>query len=370
MPTAPPTRADIAGVASGAGLVAATYVSFLLFAQFAFLTLTKAAAPSALPAILGAQGLAGITGSVLAAVLFRPARAKALIVTGLLLGALAAALAPFAGGSSALVLLAALTGLALGAVTVTLASTLRGITGPAHLGLACGLGTGAAYALCTVPPVFEAAPTAQSWLAAAAAFGGAAVAWSLRFDPTPPRSECHLIGDIPVDAGERPGAWGLILFAFVAFDSAAFYLIQHTPVLKAAVWSDTGWLHGAVAGQVLAGVSAGLLLDRGRRATTVLAAILLLAGAVLFLARPAGWICVPYAAGVALYSTALVHYPALAARPGLAARIYAVCGWGGSAVGIGFAQGRSGLPAWLALMAAAIVLLALFLPRRTSSVEG
>ena len=85
------------------------------------------------------------------------------------------------------------------------------------------------------------------------------------------------------------------------------------------------------------------------------------AGAVL---AACTWIKAPgvgflYIAGVSAYSTALVFYPARSGRPGLAALVYAVAGWGGSALGIGLAQGRTELPAWLIIVAGAAVLLGL-----------
>jgi cytochrome c oxidase cbb3-type subunit 2 len=55
----------------------------------------------------------------------------------------------------------------------------------------------------------------------------------------------------------------------------------------------------------------------------------------------AGWL---YIASVSIYSAALVFYPAQSGRPGLAAMIYAVAGWGGSALGIGLVEGRVDLP--------------------------
>lgn len=354
---------------AGAALVAATYGYFLLFAQFAFLTLTKAAAPSALSAILAAQGLAGIAGSVLAALWFRPGRTKALLAGGFLACALAAAAAAFATATIALIFIAALTGLALGVTTVTLASALRAITGLARLGLACGLGTGSAYALCTVPTVFAAAPITQSWLAVSCALGGATIVCLADFKSPSFQSVCHLIGDKLPAAGDRPSTWVVMLFTLVAFDSAAFNIIQHAPDLKAAAWSDPGWLYAAAAGQMLAGVAAGTMLDRDRCGAVVAFALFLLAGAVLLIAQPAGWLCVPYAAGVALYSTALVHYPARAASPRLAALVYAVCGWGGSALGLGLAQGRTAVPAWWVAAVAGTAVLARMVRRPFSSIR-
>ncbi|MNC91199.1 hypothetical protein D3C83_74080 [compost metagenome] len=70
-----------------------------------------------------------------------------------------------------------------------------------------------------------------------------------------------------------------------------------------------------------------------------------------------------YAAGVSLYSTALVFYPARSGRPGLAALVFAVAGWIGSALGIGMAQHHDRIPVWF-LGVSGFVLTALFLARQ------
>jgi cytochrome c oxidase cbb3-type subunit 2 len=69
-----------------------------------------------------------------------------------------------------------------------------------------------------------------------------------------------------------------------------------------------------------------------------------------------------YAAGVSVYSAALVFYPARSGRPGLAALVFAVAGWTGSALGISMAQDLNRLPGWF-LGAVGGVLAALFFIR-------
>ena len=71
----------------------------------------------------------------------------------------------------------------------------------------------------------------------------------------------------------------------------------------------------------------------------MVAAGLLLAALILIGAGPGmfstGAFC--YTAGVSCYSTALVYYVARSGRVGVAALVYAVAGWAGSALGIGMA---------------------------------
>jgi mono/diheme cytochrome c family protein len=52
---------------------------------------------------------------------------------------------------------------------------------------------------------------------------------------------------------------------------------------------------------------------------------------------------------------ALVYAPARSGRPSAAALVYAVAGWGGSALGIGMAQDLHAVPDWFAIAAAAVV---------------
>ena len=76
-----------------------------------------------------------------------------------------------------------------------------------------------------------------------------------------------------------------------------------------------------------------------------------------------------YTAGVSVYSTALVFYPAHGQRAGLAALVYAVAGWGGSALGIGLAENRHELPVML-VGAAAVIIVACLLIRRRLQAPG
>jgi cytochrome c oxidase cbb3-type subunit 2 len=164
-----------------------------------------------------------------------------------------------------------------------------------------------------------------------------------------------------------PFALALIWFtALVWLDSAAFYIIQDSPWLKAGTWQGdlhlwrAGMLHFAVAL-----VSAWLLARRGVSLTLALA-LAALGAACLLLLDPAR---VPIAAilypiGVSLYSVALVAYPSFlmpaashAERARAAGYLYAVAGWAGSALGIGMGRNLHHVP--LAFVAAAAALFAL-----------
>lgn len=339
-----------------AGLVAATYAYFLLFAQFAFLDLAavRIGPGRDLQTVIHLQGLGGIGGSLLAALIFRPGRAGALVAVGLILAGTAAAAAPSAKTFSLLAAVAGVTGLAVGVTTVALAAQLRAWVGLSRLGLCVGLGTGLAYALCSVPAFFEAPPEHQALAAAAMALLGAALVTLVQAgtDALPPRTS--------LKSPALP--WFLVFGGLVALDSAAFYIIQNTAELKEAAWSGVVRQWGVAAVHLVAGLVAGRLLDAGRSRLLPALALAGIVGACLLLDRPAGWLSLVYASGVSLYSAALVHHPARIGRARYAAAFYVACGWVASGVGLGLAQGLQevsiGLWLPLALLAGAGIALA------------
>lgn len=332
---------------------AATYVYFLLFAQFALLALAERAGQAAhLRSVMAAMGAGGLIGAAAAARLFAAERARAQLMAGFACCAVVAPLATVAGSTAAWTAVAGAVGLGLGALTVVLAASLRAAAGGGALGRCVGVGTGAAYAFCNLPPVFAADPRAQAWIAAAAAAVGALAATRLAAP-----------GRDPLEAPSGPGLarWVVALTALVWMDSAVFYVIQRTPALRAATWEGSGTLLANAAVHLAAGVAAGWLLDRGWRYAPALAGIGLLVAASLMLAgwlpsAGAGWL---YVAGVSLYSVALVYVPAALARAGSAALVFGVAGWVGSALGIGMAQDLAQVPVWFAGAALAAVVTAL-----------
>ena len=349
--TVPPTT-SLRPLLRPVGLVAATYVFFLLFAEFALLQFCRSLGVQQNQAILGALGLGGIAGSLLAGWLYSDATRRRHLLAGFLGCGLAAAVA-FWGRPHFpwLVVSAGGTGLALGWLTVTLASALPTLVPPGRLGLACGLGTGAAYACCNLPALFAAGPSSQTLCALGAVVAGV-VLLLRRPSADFPRSEGK-------DGRGLLLALTVVIFtALVGLDSAAFHVIQTTPELKLALWTGNVALWGNAAAHFVAAVAAGLLLDCGRcRQSLAVGAALLLGACVLLAtgtAAPA-LIRLLYVAGVSVYSTALVFYPAASGRPGVAALIYAVAGWLGSALGLGLTQEMQGITLPPLLAAAALI---------------
>lgn len=346
-------------IAAAVAVVAATYVYFLLFAQFGFLKMLPAAtggSAGVVKPILAVMGLAGITGSVLAVRWFTVERSRQVLAAGFALNALAAALALTGGPLAVYFGVALLVGLGIGLTSVTLAGLLRRALGGARLGTIIGLGTGLAYGFCNLPAVFSASATAQAWLALLAT--GAGMAGALGLDLRAPDNR-------PTGYDyTKPGIalWIGLFFALVCLDSAAFYIIQHTPALKEETWSGA-WRQEVNAGMhLLAAVLAGFALDRRWVGRTALVAALLLVTACFMLAEGPSALAegaLFYTAGVSVYSTVLVFYPVRSLRPGLAAVVYAVAGWGGSALGIGFAENLHAVPWWFITTAGGVMLAAL-----------
>jgi cytochrome c oxidase cbb3-type subunit 2 len=157
----------------------------------------------------------------------------------------------------------------------------------------------------------------------------------------------------------RAVAWTGVFLALVWMDSAAFYIIQHTPALRAGTWGGGGslWLNAAIHFMVAA--VTGLGLDRGWLGRVAVGAWAALAGACWLLAgagRSLAGAEVLYTTGVSLYSVALVYYPASSGRVWVAGGLFAVAGWLGSALGIGMAQDLHAVPPWFVGAAGAVVI--------------
>ena len=343
--------------------VAATYGYFLIFAQFGFLKTILAVAgegPAAVRPIMATMGLAGLGGSVLAARLYHARLTRRLLLTGFALCAVAAGLSLQVRTNAGLQAVALLVGLGTGGTTVTLASCLRRAVGGRRLGTIIGLGTGLAYGFCNLPAVFAAGAPVQAGLGVLAAAAGVAGAMLLTQDAPP-----HVPGGFDYSTAGR-GVWTLVFLLLVGLDSAGFYIIQHTPVLKGETWNGAGRLVANAGMHLSAALLAGFALDRRWLGRTVGVGALALLGACWLIgenARALAGGALLYTAGVSIYSTALVFYPARGLRPGLAAFVYGVAGWGGSALGIGLAEGRHLLPHGI-ITATGAVLLGTLLVRR------
>ena len=341
--------------------IAATYVYFLIFAQFGFLKALAVLGPgsSLVRPVLAVMAAAGIAGGVGMARWFKENRGRGQVMAGFVVAAVAAGLTWTARTPALFFLGAALTGAGTGMVTVGLAGLLRREVGAGRLGRCIGIGTGLAYAFCNLPPVFSGEANTQAMLGIAAACTGLiAVQW---FEQRGPR---QLAGGYDYSPAGKTG-WIVIFLTLVCLDSAAFYFIQHTPALKLATWSGGPRLFLNAGVHLAAGVGAGYLLDRRRIAGAVGGAAVLLLAACALLEQGAGrysQVSALYAAAVSIYSAALVFYPARSGRPGLAALVFAVAGWAGSALGISLAEDLHRVPAWL-LVAAGLVLAATFTAR-------
>jgi cytochrome c oxidase cbb3-type subunit 2 len=114
-------------------------------------------------------------------------------------------------------------------------------------------------------------------------------------------------------------------------------------------------------------------LDRGGRAWIAAVSVVALAIACLILNGaigaflPASWF---YTAGVSLYSTVLVEYPARDGRPWVAAIVFAIAGWMGSALGIGMAQDLATVPVAFVAVGVAAVAFALLWRTRAAGIAA
>ena len=348
------------------GLIAVTYVYFLIFAQFAFLHRLDALAISGahLKSVMAAMAIGGILLSLLAPRISLIASAARRLQLAFLLAAIAAFLTLAQLTVVVAIGVSFLIGSGLGLLTVTLVSHLRRWTGDDNALFKVALGTGIGYFLCNVPWLFTASPEVQSVTVGLLCLLGVALA-SFTVEPA---SELPAKSTLGESAATLEIPFALVVASFAAliwFDSAAFFIIQNTAVLKAGTWQGSAhlWANGLIhLGAAL--LSAFLLRRRGLSVVLALA-VCALAFACLLLLDPsrAATASVFYPIGVSLYSVALVAYPSLlssatstAQRGRQAGWIYAVAGWIGSALGIGMGQNLGHVPPAFVGVASAVVL--------------
>lgn len=364
---APPRHGDLLATILA---VAAVYVYFLIFAEFALIeNLRDVVGENGLQPLMAALGLAGIGGSLAAAKWFDPGRGSRQLVAGFTGCGGAAGLSLLAGHPAVAFAAGATVGGCLAWTTVTLALCLNATVPARRLGLCCGFGTGLAYFFCNQPLVFSASPHAQTWLAVGAALGGIVLSFRLRSAPAQK-------SDAPEYRPLLVAVWVLLFFALVWIDSAAFFIIQHSEELKGGTWQGTAVLQGNALVHLVAAIVTGWLLDRQQQPLTVGTALVLLLGACVVLAHHASFPAarILYTAGVSIYSTALVFYPARGGRPWLAGLLYAASGWFGSAMGIGMAQSLKTVPLTFVVVAAVVAVTAFavraIIVRRTSATRA
>jgi cbb3-type cytochrome c oxidase subunit II len=345
----------------GASLVAITYVYFLIFAQFAFLKklANLGIADAHLKLVMAAMAAGGILLSLLTPRVSLWPAAHMRLRIGLATCGVAALIALLPLCLGAAIAVSFLIGAGLGLLTVTLVTHLRQWIGDRDPLLAVAMGTGAGYLVCNIPGFFNASIEVQAVSAGALCLAGVAITLL----PSEVIAESAKVVVRPAISFPRALAG---FTAVVWLDSAAFFIIQNTPLLKAGTWQGpihlwaNGLLHFCAAL-----VSAWLLRRRGLSAVLVGAfAALGIACLLLLDSERALLASLFYPIGVSLYSVALVAYPSLLApaastaeRGRMAGWIYAVAGWAGSAMGIGMGQNLGHVPVVFVAAAGAVILL-------------
>jgi mono/diheme cytochrome c family protein len=344
----------------GASLIAITYVYFLIFAQFAFLKrLTSLGVADAhLKAVMAAMAIGGILCSLLTPRMRPWPSADLRLRAGLAASGSAAFLSllplDFAGG----IVVAFLIGAGLGILTVTLVTHLRQWTGSRNSLVMVGLGTGTGYLVCNLPGFFTASPESQAAAAGLLCLAGIGISMM----PSPLQAE-------ETEAPFQRISWFVRVIACFAalvwLDSAAFFIIQNSPSLKAGTWQGPAhlWTNGIL--HLAAALASAWLLRKRSLWLVLSASFLALGSACMLLLNPnrVFFASLFYPVGVSLYSVALVAYPSLLApassameRGKQAGWIYAIAGWIGSAMGIGMAQNLGHVPPGFVFGAGVVVL--------------
>ncbi len=355
----------------GVALIVATYVYFLIFAQFGFLKRLDelGIVGSHLKLVMAAMAVGGVLASLLAPRITAGSNPSHRLRVGLFGCGAAALLTTLPLTTSSGVAASFLIGISLGLLTVTLVANLDLWIGTPTPLLKVGLGTGFAYFICNIPGLFTASPKEIAIAAGLIAFA------ALLATTTP--ATCESTEPSITEASESTRfAWILVWFtALIWLDSAAFFIIQNSQALKSGTWEGAGhlWRNGSLHFATALG-SAWLIRKRGL-AFTLLCAFASLGGGCLVLLNPArsGFAAVLYPVGVSLYSVALVAAPAFllmtqsrADRARKAGWVYAISGWVGSALGIGMGQNLHRVPPLFVIAAAVLFVVPWFSTLRRS----
>ncbi len=369
------------GPAFGVTLVAATYIYFLLFAQFGFLDHLQATLADArsVESAMTFMGLTGLAASFLAGWRLRERFLRTTLVGALLGCALASGLAPLSHSQAGMNAVGAAVGLFTALLTVTVAANLRTLLPGRAFAIWVGLGTGSAYFVCNLPPLFEGSVFVRCWFPGLVCLCMAVwTAFARLTDDDEAGEDPEARPDedaAPFQATDYAGlGFASVVLSFLAliwFDSAAFAIIQENAAFKSATWgtADQKLMQGLW--HFVAAVGAGFLLDRGWLRSLLVAAFALLCSGLGNL--DGGTAAGPlYVIGVSFYSTALVAFPGMApAAPGLiaprwrSALLYGVAGWIGSALGVGMAQNLHEVPSAFLVAAATLLVAGLLLARRS-----
>ena len=243
--------------------IVATYVYFLLFAQYGFVRLIgeHGGGAAAVDRAMAGMGISGLLASFATAFLLARVSAHRLLRVAFA-GCGFAALTALCPHPPVTLLASVMVGGFTGILTVVLAANLRRFITGKHFGLKAGTATGVAYAICNLPPLFDGPPVYQALFAAIVCVVGFVAVRLLPHTPPEPELACPALGNADFRS------WGFIslvlaLLALVWLDSTAFATIQHTAELKGRTWGGSGQqlLMGGV--HLLAAMAAGALVDAG-----------------------------------------------------------------------------------------------------------
>lgn len=356
--------APFAAVLSVTGLCLQLLVNAELSYLFIANRYGKNVAP--IPPVLWALAGGAIAGALLCAWFFRGRYGRRIAPAGFLLSAACWWAALKVPGETSAVATAVFAGFAVGASLVAVGLCLRPTVHHGKLGLVCGLGVGAAYALAPIPTSITSGAATLVWEGFGGALLGLFASLGLRSEPYKHSGA--------LDYQPKPLAtWIAIFFLLVWLDTIGYYVIQHAGATKPPTWDSTLILYGNGFLQLCAAVLTGIALDRHQvTLSAVVGAIVLVAACLIAGGSPQNYspAHVLYVIGVSIYATTLLYYAARSGRRWVMAAITAISIFGGVALASCLAANVRVFPLWSIGVVASLITIAMILRKWARGPDG
>ncbi|MCO4783293.1 MAG: hypothetical protein KC646_13285 [Candidatus Cloacimonetes bacterium] len=319
------------------------YSYFLIYAQFGFLRYLQAFEdPQIIKQIMPMMLIGAFCSGML--IRFKEiVKIKSYLLGGFLIAIAVAASPIFFQDLKLFYIESFFIGLSIGTLTILSTTTLYNHLRYFEVILVASLSTASAYFFCNIPWLHYNSPTVISSVASILAVIGlincSLISWD---DKRLPRQNIRLQSD-------RQFYLVVLMFFVVLFiDSYSFYVIQNNELLMKFSWGD-GYCFNQGLYHVLGAFLAYHFLSQKQIHYLLCVVMFLFCISIHRIGGEGSFIFAYfYAIGIAMYSTALISYPAnfsdsFEKRKKITTDLYLIAGWLGSGLGVVFADGKTSI---------------------------